>query len=134
MCLEQHGQPLAQGGILRGTSIPLGHAEHRTLGQEGSDLGSNIFTDIAFEPGQGLLQLSDRHAFVASVSGAVYQVRPATHLAAVHAGHPSLISIRAGPVRQWPAPQHPQTCASQLPGPARMLELLQLLVADGSSG
>ena len=64
-------------------SIPLGHAEHRTLGQEGSDLGSNIFTDIAFEPGQGLLQLSDRHAFVASVSGAVYQVRPATHLAPV---------------------------------------------------
>ena len=94
-CREKHGQIFAQGGILRGMSIPLGHAEHRTLGQEGSDLGSNIFTDIAFEPGQGLLQLSDRHAFVASVSGAVYQVRPAIHLAAVHAGHPSLTSIQA---------------------------------------
>lgn len=42
---------------------------------KGSWLDSNVFTDIAFETGCGLLQLEERHVFVTSISGAVYQVR-----------------------------------------------------------
>lgn len=41
---------------------------------KGSWLDTNVFTDIAFETGCGLLQLEERHVFVTSISGAVYQV------------------------------------------------------------
>ena len=47
---------------------------------KGSWLDSNIFTDIAFETGCGLLQLEERHVYVTSISGAVYQVSPASLL------------------------------------------------------
>lgn len=41
---------------------------------KGSWLDTNVFTDIAFETGCGLLQLEERHVYVTSISGAVYQV------------------------------------------------------------
>lgn len=47
---------------------------------KGSWLDTNVFTDIAFETGCGLLQLEERHVFVTSISGAVYQVSPATFM------------------------------------------------------
>lgn len=41
---------------------------------KGGWLDTNVFTDIAFETGCGLLQLEERHVYVTSISGAVYQV------------------------------------------------------------
>ncbi|KAK9823925.1 hypothetical protein WJX72_006401 [[Myrmecia] bisecta] len=63
-----------KAGTLRGMSINLGPAEVKLAPLEGPDLGANVFTDVAFETGFGLLQLEERHVFVSSVSGAVYQV------------------------------------------------------------
>lgn len=37
-------------------------------------LGPNLFTDIAYETGAAVSQLSSKHAFVASAAGAVFQV------------------------------------------------------------
>jgi WD40 repeat protein len=34
----------------------------------------NTFTDLAFEAGHGLMELHEKHIFVASVSGAVFQL------------------------------------------------------------
>ena len=45
---------------------------------KGSWLDTNVFTDIAFETGCGLLQLDERHVYVTSISGAVYQVSHAS--------------------------------------------------------
>ncbi|KAK9840850.1 hypothetical protein WJX84_006024 [Apatococcus fuscideae] len=56
-------------GVLRGLSIQLGVMDGCKAGQ-----GANIFTDIAFEMGQGLLQLHDRHFYVSSAAGSVCQV------------------------------------------------------------
>ncbi len=52
---------------------------------KGSWLDTNVFTDIAFETGCGLLQLEERHVFITSISGAVYQVSPAFAMAHKHA-------------------------------------------------
>lgn len=60
---------LLQEGVLRGISIQLGVMDGGKASQ-----GANIFTDIAFEMGQGLLQLHDRHFYVSSAAGSVCQV------------------------------------------------------------
>ena len=40
----------------------------------GSWLDTNVFTDIAFETDCGLSAMEERHVYVTSISGAVYQV------------------------------------------------------------
>jgi len=59
-------------GHLRGMSVHVTPAPGEM--SKGSWLDTNVFTDIAFETGCGLLQLEERHVFVTSISGAVYQV------------------------------------------------------------
>ena len=61
---------MVQDGVLRGISIQLGVMDGCKASQ-----GANIFTDIAFEMGQGLLQLHDRHFYVSSAAGSVCQVQ-----------------------------------------------------------
>ena len=61
-----------QMGHLRGMSVHVTPAPGEM--SKGSWLDTNVFTDIAFEIGCGLLQLEERHVFVTSISGAVYQV------------------------------------------------------------
>ena len=68
-----------KNGQLRGCSVQLG--EHRTMQPKvraGADRvasgARNMFTDLAFEAGYGLTKLSERHVFVATASGAVFQV------------------------------------------------------------
>lgn len=61
-----------QLGHLRGMSVHVTPAPGQMA--KGSWLDTNVFTDIAFETGCGLLQLEERHVFVTSISGAVYQV------------------------------------------------------------
>ena len=61
-----------QLGHLRGMSVHVTPAPGEMA--KGSWLDTNVFTDIAFETGCGLLQLEERHVFVTSISGAVYQV------------------------------------------------------------
>ncbi len=61
-----------QMGHLRGMSVHVTPAPGEM--SKGSWLDTNVFTDIAFETGCGLLQLEERHVFVTSISGAVYQV------------------------------------------------------------
>ena len=65
-----------QLGHLRGMSVHVVPAPGELA--KGSWLDSNVFTDIAFETGCGLLQLEERHVYVTSISGAVYQVGPAS--------------------------------------------------------
>jgi hypothetical protein len=57
-------------------------------------LGPNIFTDIAFEVGQSLYQLpGQRHVYVASASGAVFDIDYSTRtVAAVHQLHVGAIN------------------------------------------
>ena len=38
------------------------------------DIGKNVFTDIAFEAEYGLTDRDERHVFVSSVGGAVFQI------------------------------------------------------------
>lgn len=59
-------------GHLRGMSVHVIPAPGELA--RGSWLDTNVFTDIAFETGCGLLQLEERHVYVTSISGAVYQV------------------------------------------------------------
>lgn len=37
-------------------------------------LGPNLFTDIAYETGAAVRQLSSKHVFVSSAAGAVFQI------------------------------------------------------------
>lgn len=75
---EQHIKKLnlaewhVQLGHLRGMSVHVTPAPGEMA--KGSWLDTNVFTDIAFETGCGLLQLEERHVYVTSISGAVYQV------------------------------------------------------------
>jgi len=65
-------------GHLRGMSVHVTPAPGEM--SKGSCLDTNVFTDIAFETGCGLLQLEERRVFVTSISGAVYQVSaPCVH-------------------------------------------------------
>ncbi len=66
---ENEAVPCWQEGVLRGISIQLGVMDGCKAGQ-----GANIFTDMAFESGQGILQLQDRHFYVSSAAGSVCQV------------------------------------------------------------
>ncbi|DBA73164.1 TPA: hypothetical protein ACH3X2_010098 [Trebouxia sp. C0005] len=63
-------------GHLRGMSVHVTPAPGEM--SKGSWLDTNVFTDIAFETGCGLLQLEERHVFVTSISGAVYQINYGT--------------------------------------------------------
>lgn len=69
MASQQNCGHVLQDGVLRGISIQLGVMDGCKASQ-----GANIFTDIAFEMGQGLLQLHDRHFYVSSAAGSVCQV------------------------------------------------------------
>ncbi|XRB08526.1 centriole proteome protein [Pycnococcus provasolii] len=69
-----------KNGQLRGCSVNLG--EHRTSkasthglapGLMKEELTQNIFTDLAYEAGYGLTELDERHVFVSTVSGSVFQ-------------------------------------------------------------
>lgn len=69
-----------KNGQLRGCSVNLG--EHRSTkasthglasGLMKEELTQNIFTDLAYEAGYGLTELDERHVFVATVSGSVFQ-------------------------------------------------------------
>jgi hypothetical protein len=61
---------LPQVGRARGLSISLSSVPGGPCDAAGGSAGQ-VFTDIAFEPaGPGLIHLRERHAFVASASGA----------------------------------------------------------------
>lgn len=61
-----------QLGHLRGMSVQVAPAPGEL--SRGSWLDTNVFTDIAFETDCGLSGLEERHVYVTSISGAVYQV------------------------------------------------------------
>jgi WD repeat-containing protein 90 len=66
-----------KNGQLRGISVQLGehrHTKRVPAGPYADDLMRNTFTDLAFEAGHGLMELHEKHIFVASVSGAVFQL------------------------------------------------------------
>ena len=50
------------------------HTKRVPAGPYADDLMRNTFTDLAFEAGHGLMELHEKHIFVASVSGAVFQL------------------------------------------------------------
>ncbi|KAK9866441.1 hypothetical protein WJX84_003773 [Apatococcus fuscideae] len=82
-------------GVLRGISIQLGVMDACKAGQ-----GTNIFTDIAFERGQGLLQLQDRHFYVSSAAGSVCQVnygrRTLERIYQLHTGAINQLALHEG--------------------------------------
>ena len=63
-------------GQLRGCSIQFGDlkAVQDSKSVPRGDIGKNVFTDIAFEAGYGLADHDERHVFVSSVGGAVFQI------------------------------------------------------------
>ncbi|PNH08695.1 WD repeat domain-containing protein [Tetrabaena socialis] len=66
-----------KGGQLRGTSVRLVPMEKRVTsfgGGVSAALGPNIFTDIAFEAGVGVYSVDAFKVYVASASGALFQV------------------------------------------------------------
>ena len=64
---------------LRGCSIQLGEvkAGSNSAVPKG-EVSRNVFTDIAYEMGYGLTELDERHVFVSSVGGAVFQINYGT--------------------------------------------------------
>ena len=63
-------------GQLRGCSIQFGDlkAVQDSKSVPRGDIGKNVFTEIAFEAGYGLADHDERHVFVSSVGGAVFQI------------------------------------------------------------
>lgn len=73
---------LLQLGHLRGMSVQVAPAPGEI--SKGSWLDTNVFTDIAFETDCGLASFEERHVYVTSISGAVYQVLCFTFCWAAH--------------------------------------------------
>lgn len=73
---------LLQLGHLRGMSVQVAPAPGEM--SRGSWLDPNVFTDIAFETDCGLSGLEERHVYVTSISGAVYQVLQSLSMAVQH--------------------------------------------------
>jgi hypothetical protein len=77
-----------KNGTLRGISIRLVTDQEQCgakplpPGTSSFALAHNLFTDLAYEANYGLQTLDERHVFVATAAGAVFQVR-----LAVDSGH-----------------------------------------------
>ncbi|KAL6762256.1 WD40-repeat-containing domain protein, partial [Haematococcus lacustris] len=66
-----------KAGQLRGVTVRTGAPSKQVTTYKGvisAALGPNIFTDIAFESSAGVYSLDNRHVFVSSASGSVFEI------------------------------------------------------------
>ncbi|KAG1677552.1 hypothetical protein FOA52_014450 [Chlamydomonas sp. UWO 241] len=85
-----------KAGQLRGVSVRLSAPGRRVTSYAGgisAAPGPNIFTDVAFECGGGMLASDVRRVFVSSASGAVFEINCNTReLLCIYQLHPSAIN------------------------------------------